>query len=630
MLRFAILTAAMFLGLLRLGAALHRMQMRESGDYAREQIRHSIRRVRLPATRGRILDRNGAILADNKPSFAIAVYVEELRSPGNWSNTVDRVDTLLDTLAGIIGRERDTTRNDIGIHVQRRRAIPLLVFHGLSPAELARYAEASVPPAKDEIERGDTRLLGTGIYFGTERVYPNADLAAHIIGYTGRDFSKNNADPAQANHGTRSQTDADYENWDTIDGDEHTREIDFYLPDLTGREGIEKYLDAKLAGTGGGKLIRVDAIGYRHNDNITKDPVPGKDVTLTLDLDLQRTAEEALGERRGAAIVIDLRNGDILAAAAAPRYDLAKCSPRFPADYFAALNSDPDKPLLNRAFSGIYPPGSVLKPVVALTAISQGKADEYEAIHCPGYYKLGNRTIQCTSKTHGHLQMREALARSCNPYFITLGIRLGWEPELRADCERLGFGKAPAIGIPVGSGFLPSAEEKRRRQREGWTAGDTANLSIGQGSITATPLQIALMTCAIALDGKTLKPRLIRDDGDGVRDQPEYGAEAGWPKHGVATVKTGMHDAVNTPYGTARRIKIDGIDAAAKTGTAEYTPRDPVTKELLHKKHAWIICYAPAAAPRYAFAVVAEDSDFGGTTAAEILRPILEKTMAAE
>ncbi|MCL1910387.1 MAG: hypothetical protein FWG05_05575, partial [Kiritimatiellaeota bacterium] len=263
LIRLAILTGVLLLGLVRLGAALHRIQVRESGDYAREQIRHSIRRVRLPATRGRILDRNGAVLADNKPSFAIAVYIEELRRPGNWSNTVDRVDTLLDTLAEVIGRERETTRAEIGNHIQRRRAIPLLVYHGLTDTELARYAESSLT-----LSNADDGLAGTGIYSGAERVYPNGDLAAHIIGYTGRDLSKDDDSGTPGDFDLAlAQTDPDetdgepdYEDWDTIDDDAHTKDINFYLPDLTGRDGVEKYFDTALAGRGGGKLIRVDAV----------------------------------------------------------------------------------------------------------------------------------------------------------------------------------------------------------------------------------------------------------------------------------------------------------------------------------------------------------------------------------
>ncbi|MCL1909652.1 MAG: penicillin-binding transpeptidase domain-containing protein [Kiritimatiellaeota bacterium] len=335
---------------------------------------------------------------------------------------------------------------------------------------------------------------------------------------------------------------------------------------------------------------------------------------------------DAMG--RGAAIVIDLHNGDILAAATAPRFDLSRCTPRITPEYFAELNNDPERPLVNRAFSGIYPPGSVFKPVVALATLSNGKTDERETVHCSGAYSIGNRPIKCTG-THGSLALRDALARSCNPYFITLGLRTGWEPELRDTCARLGFGAAPSIGIPVKAGLLPSAEWKKRRFNESWTPGDTANLSIGQGFITATPLQVALMAAAIALDGKTLKPRLILSEGgDGSPSRPpEFGPDMGWSKQHVSAVKSGMYDAINAPHGTGRRIKIDGIDAAGKTGTAEYTERDPATGEILHKKHAWMICHTPADNPRYVLTVVAEDSDFGGVTGAEILRKILWATV---
>ena len=629
LIRLAVVAGVALLGILRLGAALHRIQVRDSGDYAREQIRHSIRRVRLPATRGRILDRNGVVLADNKPSFSVAIYIEDLRRPGSWTNTVNRVDVLIDTLARTINRPRDISRDDIWRHIQRRRAIPLLAFSGLSDVELARYEESY----RRLIDGGDDSLIGTDIYAGVERVYPNGDLAAHIIGYVGKDNSKNDPTPESVSYAgvidsadkpdrpeKPEKTAAEYSDLESIEDDALVQDINFYLPDITGRDGIEKYFDEALAGKGGGKLLRVDAIGYKHTDYVPLTPVPGNDIVLTLDAELQRYAETALGNKRGAALVIDLSNGDILAAATAPRFDLTKCTPRFPPEYFKELNTNPNHPLVNRAFSGRYPPGSVFKPVVALSALSHGYFDEIETINCPGYFELGKSKIKCTSSNHGHLAMREALAKSCNPYFISLGIKMGWEPHIRSDCARLGFGAAPAIGIPVNPGLLPGAEWKKLSRKESWYKGDTANISIGQGFIIATPLQIALMTSAIALDGKTIRPRLIRDNGTGARTTPEYGLPMNWSKHDLSIVKSGMHDVINKDYGTGRRLRIPGIDAAGKTGTAEYKENGK------DKKHAWMICYAPADRPRYAFAVVAEESDSGGTTAAEILRPILAKT----
>ena len=611
--RMGLLAAAMALCLLRLGAALHRIQTRESEGYAREQIRHSIRRVRLPATRGRILDRNGVVLADNKPSFSIAIYIEDLRRPGPWSNTVNRVDTLLDTLAEVTGKERDVSVKDIWNHIRLRRAIPLLAFTGLTDAELARYAESA-----RNLGDGERSLAGTDVYAGAERVYPHGNLAAHLIGYVGRDNSKNDGAGASGGAGAASAAQALDEEWETIAEDSRTKDINFYLPDLTGRGGVEMYFDAQLAGAGGGKLIRVDAIGYRHEENMALAPVPGRDVVLAIDAALQKTAEDALdsaGKGRGAAVVISLDNGDMLAAATAPRFDLRDCSPRLSPKLWNGLVNDPARPLVNRALSGAYPPGSVFKPVVALCGLSHGMVGADEATPCPGSITVGSRVIKCASKYgHGNIAMRRALSVSCNPYFISLGLKLGLE-KIREDCLRLGLGAAPQIGVKVSPGLLPSAEYKMRRWREGWRGGDTANLSIGQGYLTATPLQIASMTAAIALDGRTLKPRLVRGDGG---DRAEFGEPMGWSKRDLALVKGGMFDAINDAReGSGRRAAIPGVKAAGKTGTAEYTENGE------RKKHAWMICYAPAEKPQYAIAVVMEDSDSGGHTAAEILRKLL-------
>lgn len=587
-LRFAALGALMLVGILHLLSSLHRIQVEDSAVYADAQDATSFRRVRLPATRGRILDRNGVVLADNRPSYCVAVYIEELRQSGPWSNTVNRVDALLDEVSAIVDKPREVDREGIWAHLHRRRAIPLFAFKGLDESQMARLAEW--PGA----------LPGADIHVQAERFYPQGDLACHLVGYVGA------GQPREA---------ADEENLS-----EEDQAYNFYLPDLAGRDGVELACDAELAGRGGGHLIRVNAVGYKHEVIPGRPPVPGRDVVLTIDADLQKAAEEALGGNRGAAVVIDCASGDLLAAASAPRYDLMEFVPSLPRATWQRLLRNPARPLVNRALGGIYPPGSIFKPVVALSALREGVITPDDIYTCTGSIMVGPRTIRCAHRYgHGDIAMRRAIAASCNPYFIAVGMKLGFEPRLHDACAALGFGRSASIGIPAAAGILPSAAWKRRRLREGWRGGDTANIAIGQGLLSITPLQAAVMTAAIALDGRVPNPRIIRDrgDGSGVHERFELAATVDWRAADLALVKAGMEDVIHASHGTGRRAAIRSVRAAGKTGTAEYYERG------VRKKHAWFALFAPVDRPRYAMAVVAEDSDAGGQTAARIAHRIL-------
>ncbi len=590
-LRLGVLSATMLLGFIYLGVSLYTIQVSDSELYSDAQDAYSFRRVRLPATRGRIVDRNGKVLADNKPSYCVALYIEELRKPGAWSNTVDHVDALVESISKIIDKPREVDKEAIWAHITRRRAIPLFAFSGLDDTQMARLAEwpGSLP--------------GNDIYVGSERVYPFGDMASHLIGYVGRGQPREVVE-------------------EEPDGPEEQEDFNFYLPDLAGREGIEYACDAQLAGKGGGHLIRVNAVGYKHEIIPGKPAVAGKDVVLTIDSGLQRTAELALDGNRGAAVVLDCLNGDILAMANAPRYDLGDFVPVLSSAVWTSLLNDPDKPLYNRASSGVYPPGSVFKPVVALCGLREHVVDENELYDCTGSIIVGGRTFNCSHRYgHGEVDMRRAIAVSCNPYFISLGMKLGYEPKLHDDCVKLGFGTAPQIGVQTASGLLPSNTWKRKRFRESWRGGDTANISMGQGYLGATPLQVAMMTAAIAMDGTLVKPRLIRNAGDGAgnHDEAVVTGKMNWSAHDLQIVKGGMYDVLNEPFGTGRRAAVVGVRSAGKTGTAEYT------ENYEHKKHAWMIAFVPFDSPKYAIAIVAEDADSGGQTAAAILKKIFLK-----
>ena len=596
-LRAGLLLAAMLGALVYLAACLYQIQVRDSHLYIGAQNQTSIRRVRLPATRGRILDRNGLILADNRPRYCAAFYLDELRAPGRWSNTVARVSRQMDAVAAILDRPREIEDAGIWSHLYRRRPIPLIAFRDLDEVALARLAEWPQP------------LAGVDLFVQQDRVYPYGDLACHIIGYVGKGNPTEKPAPRPA---TPEETD----NF----GDAGTdADFDFYLPDLTGREGIEKSFDAELAGRGGGALLRIDAIGYKRETLEARAPMPGRDVVLTLDVAVQQAAERALEGHRGAAVVLDARNGDILALASAPRYDLSTFVPTLSGEVWRTLLNDPERPLINRAAAGVYPPGSVVKPVVALEALTGGFIGEFETVHCNGAYRIGNHRIRCASRWgHGDVAVRRALAASCNPYFMDVALRMGYEPRLYEAYRKLGFGTAPVIGIPTRSGLLPSDAWKRRRQHDAWRAGDTAYASIGQGFLSATPLQIARYMLTIANQGEILETRLVRDPGTGIPDTARrVVGRMDWSPAALRAVLEGMTDVVASPHGTGRRAAIPGLTIAGKTGTAEYREKGEL------RKHAWMIAQVPAENPEAVFAVICENADSGGHAAAAVLRSLL-------
>ena len=599
-LRLAALGAAMLGALAFLLLRLHDVQVRDRERYLGEQSEMTLRRVRLPSTRGRILDRNGAVLADNRPRYGAALYLDELRAPGRWSNTVEKVFARAWDLSLVVGRPPELDRKAIWSHLYQRRPIPLVAYRDLSPAELARLAEWPEP------------LPGVDVVVDQTRVYPFGDLACHVIGYAGRDINPDRAAPPDTADADAAEAGPD---------ETGAEAFDYATHELLGRGGVEKAFDGVLAGRGGAEVLRIDVLGYKRETYPAADPVHGGDVVLSIDAGLQRAAERALGGLRGAAIVLDAKNGQVLALASAPRYDLSLFSPSLPSNVWSRLLEDPDRPLLHRALSGTYPAGSVVKPAVALAALGAGAIGPGTEFVCAHGFHRGAINVDCShGASHGRIAVERALAVSCNAFFVECGLALGWERGLRDAYAALGFGTAPALGVPAASGILPDSAWKKAHtlDRAPWTPGDTANASIGQGMLTVSPMQIAMLALALANEGNVLAPHLVlRAGGVDAKADRQVVDHVAWRPADLEIVRRGMIDAAGA-HGTARRIGLPSLRLAAKTGTAEFDARDG-----LEHQHAWIIAYEPWDAPERAYAILAEDSDAGGTTAAYILRDIL-------
>ena len=585
--RIRMLLALMLLGLAFLAVMLWRIQVAQGYQYADDELRQSVRRVRIPGMRGRIYDAQGQVLADNRPGYSIAIYLEEVRQPGTWTRTIDYIEQLLDRLAAELQVERELTREQIQTHIRRRLPMPLIAWRDVDDATLARWAERL------------SGMRGIDIVTDAVREYPYGSLAAHVLGYVGR------ADPIP----------------------DEAEPFHYYLPEMEGRAGLERRFDAWMRADAGARLVRVDAIGYRHEDLAVREAGAGRDIQLTIDARIQSIVEEVLGEVPGAAVIMDPRSGDLLALASVPGYDPNDFVPAIPAAIWNILRNDERTPLLNRATAGAYAPGSIFKPIVAIAALENRLATANVTYDCPGHFELGRGRFHCWQRRgHGLLNMQQSIERSCNVYYFRLALLTGYDPIYHM-ATALGLGQRTGVTLDHEvAGIMPNDAWKRRVFQDAWRDGDTVNVSIGQGPITVTPIQMARYTAALANGGYVYEPRLVR--GTRVFGAAAFEPEPvqppkpmNWSAETLRVVRGGMRDVIHGSHGTARHTAIPGLTFAAKTGTAEFGPKDE------GRKHAWTIAFAPYDQPRYAIALMTDEGVSGGTTAAPKVKRILESLM---
>lgn len=544
--------------------------------------------LKIPAPRGQIVDREGESFAQNRVAYQVALQFRQFEND-NRDFVVNWARTRIDSLQTLVKNLTPKTDEELYDHYRHRRWLPLLVSGQIGASE-----------ATDLESKLTSGLMLQPIY---RRIYPEDDAAAHIIGYAGS-VGKLPTGPINFN--------------------------DPLWEESEGRSGLEKLFDAQLTGDPGMKRLLFDEKGNKLLEEQVKRPRPGGTIVTTLNMGWQKLAESTLknGCRRGAFVVIDVNTGEVLVMASRPSFDLNLFVPGINDKEFEDLKNDPSQPLFGRAFQSAYPPASAFKPVVALAALNSGAVTENSTIYCPAAMTIGRTEFKNWSKTaEGSINVKRALARSCNTWFYQVGIDIGPSAFLNLS-RRLGFGER--TGLPLMGetpGLVPSDEWMLKNEKRRILNGDTANLSIGQGSLLSSPLQVAQAMAGIANGGALPKLQLIRQVQD-TRGRvvqaalPERKTWLGVDEKAVKIVQKGMSDVVNSGGGTGSSAGLSYTTLCGKTGTAQWGPK------AKNQRLAWFAGFLPADNPRYAFAVLYEgrpgETVSGGRMAAPMVRKFFE------
>lgn len=578
---FGLVTALFGVGFTILAVRLRAEQVDHAAEHRLAMAKQSFRRVQTAGLRGRIFDRYGTPLADNRLSLCIDIYPEAFRPKAKGETLAGNVERAVASLEQIIGRPPNTIEAAVSRHLRQELARPLTLWRDLTEEELARFSERqSDHPGFECVSR-------------TERIYPQGATAAHLVGYVGR------------------------EDVTAVSG---SRRINYAEKEFVGREGLERHYDEFLRSMPGEDRVVVDIRGYATERETLVAAQNGCDLHLTLDLPLQRAVEAQLAGCRGACVVLDPTDGAVLAMASAPSYDINETVPVFTTAVHERLTTDPNKPMLNRASNGLYAPGSTFKPLTALAGLESGW-DPERTIECSGVFMLGEHRLRCARRWgHGTMDMTHALRESCNPFFCTVGMEAGLD-AIRSIAFRFGLGERTGLDFPTDAkGVVPDADWKRKHWKESWYPGDLAQMSIGQGMLLVTPLQMARTVAALG-SGKLVTPRLNAEIAPEVRPLRVEADK-------LAVVREGMRMVVDG--GTGRRAG-DGVEAVVigKTGTAE------VGAGERRRKNTWFIAYAtplPTSKGQtpLAVAMVIENGESGSGTTAPKVAEVLKAYYNAE
>ena len=549
---------------------LWQLQILQGNEYRKLSEANRMRIVNISAPRGIIFDRNGVPLVKNSPYYYVSII------PGEFDTAK----------AGLLSEV---------IHIPVQEIIGKISKPDLSPFVPIRLKQGLSFNEITYIEARRSDFPGLILEIEVNREYPFGDVGSHLIGYLGKPSPLQLEDPAN-------------------------KEVP---PDVfIGQWGVEKLFDASLRGTQGKKIIEVNALGREMRMLQEAPPVKGKDLTLSIDINLQKEAEKAFGQRAGALVAVRPSSGEILGLISKPSFDPNAFTKGISSDKWLILTQDNKHPMLNRAIQSQYPPGSTFKIVTAIAGLEEGVINANTKVDCKGGIHYGSWTFGCWQK-HGHgvVSIHRAIVESCDVFFYEVGRRLGID-KIHAYATALGLGEK--TGLALGNekkGLIPNTKWKLEKKKLPWFLGETFNAAIGQGYVAVTPLQLAMMTSAVANGGILYKPTLIKDSA------PSIAGELKITPDNLEIVKSGLFGVVNEPSGTGWTSKSDSIPICGKTGTAQVVTMKKGVQYSAEKfrDHAWFVAFAPVEKPEIALAVLVEHGGHGGGAAA----PIAHKAIVA-
>ena len=570
------------------------LQVIRGSEFKRLSENNRIRILENPADRGMLLDRKGRVLAHNRPSFEVSLIPEDLKvNP----EVLTKVGEMLDMA-------QDEIENKLQSLKRRPPFKPVKIKSDIDWNGLAL------------LEFNRVHLPGLVVDVMPRRTYNYGNLASHLIGYLGE-----------------------------IDENElkQPKDAPYRMGDLIGKYGVEYRWETDLKGMDGGRQIEVDALGREIKPLRSVEPFPGNNLILTIDLDLQKVAEEAYQDKSGALIAMDPQNGRILAMVSKPSFDPNLFARNILLEEWKSLMEDPRHPLQNKGIQGQYPPGSVFKIVTAIAGLESGIITPNTQMTCTGIYPYGNRNFRCWKEGgHGTISLHRAIVESCDIYFYQAGLKIGVD-LIAQYANEFGLGRTTGIFLPHEKpGIVPSTSWKKKRSGVPWYSGETLSLAVGQGYINATPLQLLTMVSAVANGGKLYLPQVVEKVeniyGNSLKEYPpvERG-RVNVSENTLHIVQEALMGVVNEPHGTGWVCALKEFKVAGKTGTAQvitmpqnFKKGDMDRMPLKFRDHAWFVAYAPVENPRISMVVLVEHGGFGAAAAAPIAKKVIEKFLSLE
>ena len=561
------------------------LQIVQGRKYFVQSEENRIRLLRVKAPRGIISDKDGFALVRNRPSFNVFWIREDVQEP---EATAERLESLLPISQKEILEKVKKSR--------RPKFEPTLIYRDVNLKTVAYLEEHKIemPGIIVEVEPLRYNIYDSG--------------ASHVVGYLG-EISEEQLKDKETFPDTRQG-------------------------DLIGMSGIERTFNAYLSGKAGGKQLEVNAHGRELGTISQKNPLPGNNITLTLDLQIQLLAEEALGDKSGSIVAINPQNGHVLAMVSRPSFNPNLFAGGISNKDWKQLVANSNKPLRNKAIQNHYAPGSTFKPMWGSALLQNGIVSERTTLHCAGSVYLANTRKKCwKAGGHGYINIKQAIEQSCNVFFYKAGLELGID-ELARYAKSYGFGARTGIELPNEEpGLIPTREWKKEEIGDRWYPSETMDVAIGQGFVTVTPLQLANMVATIANGGTLYKPMLVKKittaNGELVHEfQPTVVRNIPVDEKFLKIIRQGMWMVVNGKKGTARAYKLKDVEFAGKTGTAQVVRIQKGKQEDLPVKfrdHAWFICFAPAENPQIAMVILVEHGMHGSSGAAPIAKYILER-----